>query len=827
MKLITTAVFAVLTGVQWTVSVNVAINCSANEFQCNLQQELNSCINRKWVCDGNPDCVDGQDEKQPGCPPIAPCGPGQYQCANGLCISSLQECDHENDCGDRSDEHKGCIYSPCEVNEGRCSSGSCIPSRWLCDGDNDCRDGSDERNCTTSKCNDSSSFQCSTGECMPLSAVCNKLKDCKDASDEIACENQCLNSTNHQCSHICVNMPARVLAAYRCACNSGYALLPDGKGCRDINECFELPGACDQYCYNTPGSYKCSCNTTFYTQTGPTSCKRLGNEETWLLFSDDMFLSKISTNENRSLLTIKNNIIREPSGFDVAIAKGTVYFMVRKEGRISKVNITKLDGVDRREDILFHKPNSVDYVAVDWVTEKIYWTNNNEKTLEVAQTDGTLRNILLRYGLDKPRAIAVHPGIGYVYLTDWGNIPFIARIGMDGTMFERIIASKLVWPNALTIDYIGERIIWGDSQLHAIEMAQLDGKNRIKILPVSDVVSLAVFEGWVYWSDRDLKAIMKAQMFVDTKGTMIQQSARFKPEIKIWNTIHQPNYTNPCVKNGGCSHLCLISPKFTAYAPPTYRCLCPKGFKLQPDNHTCTANCYANQFQCGKPDEKCIDKLWECDGEKDCKDGSDEGARCPARFCEAGRLQCNQRFCVNASDICDGTDDCGDGSDEMLCDLPCEEGQFKCKTGNCISDRVVCNGKNNCGDNSDEILSLCKAKICDAVTEFKCRANGRCIPATWYCDGDYDCSDGSDEPRIVCGQRGCSPGWSRCLGTPSSYKCVSKSVFCDGRRDCPSGWDELPERCPDCTESVINVSMSVRFRCANKSVSFDVSSATQ
>ena len=40
---------------------------------------------------------------------------------------------------------------------------------------------------------------------------------------------------------------------------------------------------------------------------------------------------------------------------------------------------------------------------------------------------------------------------------------------------------------------------------------------------------------------------------------------------------------NMCDRNnGGCSHLCLMSP-----LKPFYACACPTGIKLKPDNKTC------------------------------------------------------------------------------------------------------------------------------------------------------------------------------------------------------------------------------------------------
>ena len=49
-------------------------------------------------------------------------------------------------------------------------------------------------------------------------------------------------------------------------------------------------------------------------------------------------------------------------------------------------------------------------LAVDWVNDHIYWADAELKQIEVVSLDGTLRKVLVRQGLEKPRAIAVHPG---------------------------------------------------------------------------------------------------------------------------------------------------------------------------------------------------------------------------------------------------------------------------------------------------------------------------------------------------------------------------------------------------------------------------------
>ena len=48
-------------------------------------------------------------------------------------------------------------------------------------------------------------------------------------------------------------------------------------------------------------------------------------------------------------------------------------------------------------------------LAIDWITEKLYWTEAAANRIEVSNLDGTMRTVLVWGDLDKPRDIVVNP----------------------------------------------------------------------------------------------------------------------------------------------------------------------------------------------------------------------------------------------------------------------------------------------------------------------------------------------------------------------------------------------------------------------------------
>jgi len=99
---------------------------------------------------------------------------------------------------------------------------------------------------------------------------------------------------------------------------------------------------------------------------------------------------------------------------------------------------------------------------------------------------------------------------------------------------------------------------------------------------------------------------------------------------------------------------------------------CPDYFDVC---HGESQTCRHGEFQCTFSNQ-CIQAHQECDGNVDCRDGTDErphNQRCHPQACKHHEFQCLSTYeCIPESKKCDSRPDCSDGSDEYhtVCPAP-------------------------------------------------------------------------------------------------------------------------------------------------------------
>uniref|UniRef100_A0A8D1P075 EGF-like domain-containing protein n=1 Tax=Sus scrofa TaxID=9823 RepID=A0A8D1P075_PIG len=283
--------------------------------------------------------------------------------------------------------------------------------------------------------------------------------------------------------------------------------------------------------------------------------------------------------------TIVVSGLEDAAAVDFQFSKGAVYWTDVSEEAIKQTYLNQTGAAV--QNVVISGLVSPDGLACDWVGKKLYWTDSETNRIEVANLNGTSRKVLFWQDLDQPRAIALDPAHGYMYWTDWGETPRIERAGMDGSSRKVIVDSDIYWPNGLTIDLEEQKLYWADAKLSFIHRANLDGSFRQKVVEgsLTHPFALTLSGDTLYWTDWQTRSIHACNKRTGEKRKEILSALYSPMDIQVLSPERQPYFHTRCEEdNGGCSHLCLLSPR-----EPYYACACPTGVQLQGNGQTCKA----------------------------------------------------------------------------------------------------------------------------------------------------------------------------------------------------------------------------------------------
>ncbi|KAG1656297.1 Low-density lipoprotein receptor-related protein 4 [Nymphon striatum] len=305
-----------------------------------------------------------------------------------------------------------------------------------------------------------------------------------------------------------------------------------------------------------------------------------------ILLADRTTIRWISINESK-YKTIYSSLTNTIA-VDYHYLKGLLYWcdIAKMSIKRSFLPFSKLYNQSNQshiKDIITIGLGSPGGIAVDWVNDKLYWTDTKLSRIELSDLEGKNRKVLLWKNIGKPRAIVVHPQLRLLLWTDWGDYPRIESVQLDGSNRSVIVSTGLSWPNGLTIDYPQNKLYWLDAKNHVIEKANMDGSDRIVLIRsgIQHPFAIAIFEEFIYWTDWKTKNVNKANKFTGVRVPYHHSNLNFPMDIHIVHPLRQPKASNPCTfKNGGCSHICLPNQS-------SYICTCPTEMQLKDNGSTC------------------------------------------------------------------------------------------------------------------------------------------------------------------------------------------------------------------------------------------------
>ncbi|KAL7829096.1 hypothetical protein SRHO_G00327300 [Serrasalmus rhombeus] len=487
---------------------------------------------------------------------VGPCSPEEFPCtAEGVhhpssanCVSLSVVCDGQPDCPNGADERPekcgGAKPKSCRSSEFSCSNGQCVPHSWRCDHSRDCKDGSDEDNCkqrAQTAATEASAARLKHPKQLLFiglglfSIVDHKAQSygtllrCANPQDW---NNEC-EVNNGGCSHVCLDRPL----GFVCDCPPGMRLLQDTH-CEEVDPCLDAD-VCDQLCVQSSGSLTCGCEEGYQETSESGRCLSTG-DATGLVFSSSAEIGWMNSSGSDQRKISDSTGAAGPLA--ASIANGAIYWSNPEHTGVYRLSLA--DG-DQTPAVLFKGTRGIVGLAVDWVHELLYWTSNHTRALHVSSLNGSEQHGALITGLTQPAAVAVQPLLRLLFWADGGVSPRIECSSLDGMDRKALVTSIIRNPVSISLDIPRGLLYWADSGLHTISRIRYDGQHRKMVVEsngyLDEPFGLAVFEDRVYWSDHLTGSICSADKHNGRSLRVTQNAGTRSPAgLLIYHPLIQP-----------------------------------------------------------------------------------------------------------------------------------------------------------------------------------------------------------------------------------------------------------------------------------------------
>ena len=240
------------------------------------------------------------------------------------------------------------------------------------------------------------------------SAVCDCPRGFKLLANSKDCEDvdECLGKSAG-CSHSCRN----TIGGFRCICPPGTFLGSDGRTCEG---CSIDNGGCQQLCVTAPGgqSFHCLCHGNYDLIQGR-KCRAKGPQP-YLLFSTGTTIRQM--NFDGTGHKILKSSLRRAAALDIHYEKGKAYYATQPPFSFYKdlyeIDLSTYSVKMILSNIKYQNLDNPFQIAVDWVNDKLYWTDDDSKAIIRVDLDGSNPTKIIKGG--NPRGIAIDPHRKYI-----------------------------------------------------------------------------------------------------------------------------------------------------------------------------------------------------------------------------------------------------------------------------------------------------------------------------------------------------------------------------------------------------------------------------